>query len=240
MRRSEIYMNVCQLFRYFVVGMKNLLFLLRHELRMEFRQKHALAAILLFTLSTIYVVYQAAQRIDSGSTWNALLWIILLFASFQAIGKSFQSENSGVRLYIYQLVSPRLFILSKLLYNVIVMIVLGFFSLITFMLFMGADPLPDGAFLNYFLGVILGSMGFGALLTLISGIAAQANSGMGLTSILGLPLTIPLILIIMKFSSNVMQSIPFAENVENLIFLGVLNLGMMALTYVLFPYLWRE
>lgn len=233
-------MNVCQLFRYFVLAMNKLWFLLRHELRMEFRQKHALASILLFTLSTIFVVYQAAQRIESGSTWNALLWIILLFASFQAIGKSFQSETSGVRLYIYQLVSPKQFILSKLLYNVLLMLVLGLFSLIMFMLFMGTDPLPEGQLLNYFIGVLLGSMGFGALLTLISGIAAQASSGMGLTSILGLPLTIPLILIIMKFSTNVMRSIPFEENVENLLFLGVLNLGMMALTYVLFPYLWRE
>ena len=83
-------------------------------------------------------------------------------------------------------------------------------------------------------------MGFACLLTLIAGIAAQTDSGSGMTAVLGLPITIPLILIIMRFTTQIMKGIPFEDNVQNILYLGVLNVGLIGLTYLLFPYLWRD
>ena len=222
------------------ITMKALMYLIKHEFRMEFRQKYAIASILLFTVSTIYVVYQAMKKIDDSNVWNAILWIILLFSAFNAIGKSFSTEQRSLRMYLYTTVKPQQFVLAKLIYNSLFMVVLGLLALGVFSLFLGdggLGPLKLGA---YILGVVMGSVGFACLLTLIAGIAAQTDSGSGMTAVLGLPITIPLILIIMRFTTQIMKGIPFEDNVQNILYLGVLNVGLIGLTYLLFPYLWRD
>jgi len=220
--------------------LQRVLYLIRHEARMEFRQQHTLIGIALFALSTVYLCYQAFQKIDQGNVWSSLLWIIILFTAFSAIGKSFQQQNKGLRLYLFWNVAPGEFILAKVLYNMLLMLSLGFLSFGAFILFLGSAPFESEMWGPYMLGIVLGSIGFASLLTLISGIAAQSDSGVGLTAVLGIPIVIPLILLLNKYNSNILTNVPFSENVENLAFLGVLILGILGLSYLLFPYLWRD
>ncbi len=215
-------------------------FLVRHEARMEFRQQHTLIGIALFALSTVYLCYQAFQKIEQGKVWSSLLWIIILFTAFSAIGKSFQQQQRGLRLYLYWTVSPGEFILAKVVYNMGLMLLLGFLAFGAFVLFLGSAPFESTMWGPYLLGVGLGSIGFASLLTLVSGIAAQSESGVGLTAVLGIPIVIPLILLLNRYNENILVNVPFSENVQNLGFLGVLTLGILGLSYILFPYLWRD
>jgi len=110
-------------------------FLIRHEARMEFRQQHTLIGIALFALSTVYLCYQAFQKIEQGKVWSSLLWIIILFTAFSAIGKSFQQQQRGLRMYLYWNVAPGEFILAKVIYNMGLMLLLGFLAFGAFVLF---------------------------------------------------------------------------------------------------------
>lgn len=217
-----------------------ILFLIRHELRLEFRQQHTLAGIALFALATVYLCYQAFNRITDETTWNALMWVIVLFTAFNAIGKSFQSRKSGLRLYLYWSVKPHEYILAKIIYNMILMSVMGILTLVSFSLFLGTEPIADGIVGDYLIGLLIGCIGFASVLTLIAAIAEQSQSGVGLTAVLGLPIVIPLILLLMEYNSNLLGGIPFIDNAINLVFLAVLTLGIIALSYLLFPYLWRD
>jgi len=214
-------------------------FLIRHEARMEFRQQHTLIGIALFALSTVYLCYQAFQ-IEQGKVWSSLLWIIILFTAFSAIGKSFQQQQRGLRMYLYWNVAPGEFILAKVIYNMGLMLLLGFLAFGAFVLFLGAAPFESNMWVPYMLGITLGSIGFASLLTLVSGIAAQSESGVGLTAVLGIPIVIPLILLLNRYNENILLNVPFNDNLENLGFLGVLTLGILGLSYILFPYLWRD
>ncbi len=217
-----------------------IVYLIKHEARLEFRQKHTLAGIALFALAAVYLCYQAFQRADEPRVWNALLWLILLFTAFSAIGKSFAGQRHGLRLYLYTTVTPQEFILARLIYNMFLMWALGIFTFLMFVLFLGSDALHTGTFWMYFLGLTAGNLGFATLLTLISAIAAQSESGIGLTAVLGLPIVIPLILILNRYTSQVLEGVPFVENGMNLGFLLILTFGMFGLSYLLFPYLWRD
>lgn len=217
-----------------------ILYLIKHEARLEFRQKHTLAGIALFALAAVYLSYQAFQRADDSHVWNALLWLILLFTAFSAIGKSFSGQRHGLRLYLYTTVSPQEFIVARLVYNMFLMWALGVFTFIVFTLFLGSSTLNSDTLLMYFLGLTAGNLGFATLLTLISAIAAQSESGIGLTAVLGLPIVIPLILILNRYSTQVLDGVPFSENGMNLGFLLLLTFGMFVLSYLLFPYLWRD
>ena len=119
-------------------------FLIHKEIVQEWRSKYALNGILLYVVSTVFVCYLAFREITSPPTWNALFWIIMLFASINAVTKSFIQESRGRQLYYYTITSPQAIIISKIIYNIglmllLSMIALGFYTLV-FKNLMG-DPL---------------------------------------------------------------------------------------------------
>lgn len=217
-----------------------ILFLIRHEARLELRQQHTLVGIALFALATVYLCYQAFRKLEAPEVWNALLWVIILFTAFSAVGKSFQQQSRGIRLYLYWTVKPQEYIIAKVAYNMLLMILLAIVAFGAYVLFLGATPLKAGMGGPYILGLIFGGCGFAILLTLIAAIASQSDSGPGLTAVLGLPIAIPLILLLNEYNTNVLSGVPFSENDQNLLLLAVLNAGVFALSYLLFPYLWRD
>ena len=67
---------------------KEISFLFRKEMMLEWRQKYALGGILLYVTSTVFVVFLSFVKV-LPDVWNALFWIISLFASVNAVAKSF-------------------------------------------------------------------------------------------------------------------------------------------------------
>src|SRR3546814_7710994 len=74
--------------------------LIQKDILLEWRSKYAINGIVLYVVSTVFVCYQAFKSVDA-TTWSALFWIILLFASINAINKSFVQESRGRQLYYY-------------------------------------------------------------------------------------------------------------------------------------------
>src|SRR5690606_22085908 len=139
---------------------------------LEWRSKYALNGILLYVVSTIFVCYQAFRSLEP-LVWNALFWIILLFASINAITKSFAQENKNRQLYYYSLVSAQAIILSKIVYNMLLMLLL---SVVAYGVYAIIFKNPLGDPLYYFIAVLLGSISFASVFTMVSGISAQANN----------------------------------------------------------------
>jgi heme exporter protein B len=93
---------------------------------------------------------------------------------------------------------------------------------------------------QFLLAVVLGGIGFAAVLTLISAIAARAGNGLGLMAILGFPLVLPMLLAVMRASKLSLDGV--AWSVTSTYFLGLILLDVITITlaWVLFPYLWRD
>src|ERR1035437_8050595 len=105
-------------------------YLFKKEVKLEMRNKYALGGILLYVVSTVFVSYLSFKQIINPATWNALFWIILLFASINGVAKSFINETRGRQLYLYTLASPQAVILSKILYNSLLLTVLSILCLL--------------------------------------------------------------------------------------------------------------
>ncbi|HEY1005895.1 MAG TPA: heme exporter protein CcmB [Sphingobacteriaceae bacterium] len=210
-------------------------FLIRKEMVLEWRSKYAINGILLYVVSTIFVCYLSFRKTDPV-TWNALFWIIMLFASVNAISKSFVQENRGRQLYYYTLASAQAIILSKIIYNVLIMLLLsvvaiGFYSLVFH------NPVGDP--LLYFVAVILGSISFASVFTMISGIASKASNG-ALMAVLSFPVIIPLLVVLIKLSKNAMDGLDRSVSVNEIAVLGAINFIVITVSLLLFPYLWRD
>ncbi len=215
---------------------KQVRFLIAKEIKLELRNKYALGGILLYVISTVFVSYLCFKKIVTPSTWNALFWIILLFASINAIAKSFISETRGRLLYIYTLAGPQAVIFSKILYNSILLTVLSSLCMGVYCLFIGNIIQDIRLFL---LTLLLGSLGFSSLLTMVSAIASKTGNNFTLMAILSFPIIMPLLIVLIKLSKNAIDGL---ENwdVDYLLILVYINVIIIILSYLLFRYLWRD
>ena len=211
--------------------------LVKKELKLEWRSKYAIGGLLLYVVSTIFVAYLSFKKIVTVPTWNALFWIILLFAATNAIAKSFVQESKGKRLYLYSLSSPQAIIFSKIIYNAVLVSVLAFLTYVVFAVLLG-DLVQDH--LTFATALFLGAVGFSSTLTLISAIASQSDNNMTLMSILGFPIILPLLMTLIKLSKNAIDGLAWSVNYKYVGVLLMLNVIVIILSYLLFPYLWRE
>ncbi|MCV9388471.1 heme exporter protein CcmB [Reichenbachiella ulvae] len=214
--------------------------LLWKDIVLEWRHKYAINGILLYTFSTIFICYLSFEvlhaRLDQFS-WNALYWIIILFTSISAISKSFVQEKESRQLYYFNLVRPESIIISKIIYNAVLLVALSLLAFATFSLVLG-NPVQDP---GYFVIVILtGTIGFSTTLTLMSGIAAKADNNGMLMAILSFPVIIPVLLMIIKLSRNAIDGIARSESLSELLTLLAIDIIVGTLAYLLFPYLWRS
>lgn len=219
-------------------------YLLQKEILIEWRSKYAFNGVLLYVVSTVFVCYISFKLTPGffGSAgysivWNVLFWIIMLFAAVNAIAKSFLSESKGRMLYYYSITSAGAVILSKIIYNGLLMLILSVLTLMVYLLFF-INTIGDP--LYYFIAVLLGSISFSTVFTMVSAIASKAGNNSGLMAVLSFPVIIPVILVLIKLSKNAMDGIDRSFNYEHIILLCAINIIVIATSLLLFPYLWRD
>lgn len=213
-----------------------LFFLLKKEFVLEFRQKFALSGIVLYVISTIFVVYSAAIKVQAKE-WNVLFWIILLFASVNAVAKSFVQESGNRQLYHYQIADPAMLILAKIIYNSLLLMVLGTLAFGAFSLVAG-NPVKNA---GLFMGVLaLGSLGFSITFTFISAIAAKASNPATLMVILSFPVVLPILLTLVKLSAVALRLLQDTAWMTDVWTLVAIDAILVVLTFILFPFLWRD
>lgn len=216
--------------------MNEVIILIRKELRLEWRNKYALNGILVYIASTIFICYLSFRKINPA-TWNALFWIILLFASVNALTKSFIQESKYRHNYYYTIASPQAIIFSKIIYNTVLMLLIALVCLIFYSLVF-QNPIAD--FPLYLLSVILGGISFSSVFTFISAIASKAGQQATLMAILSFPVILPLLLLLIRLSKNAMDGLDRSVSYKDLIGICSLNIIVVVVAFILFPYLWRD
>src|ERR1035437_7645878 len=211
--------------------------LIGKEIRLELKQKYVLNGILLYLVSTIFVTYLAFDRIIDSDTWNSLFWIILLFVAVNGISKSFIQESPARHLYYYTIASPQAVLLSKVIYNLILMTLLSVLSFVFFLLLMGNEVVNIPLFL---VTLVLGSLGLASILTMVAAIASRASHNFSLMAILSFPIVLPLLGTLMKVSSSALTDSQWSGNQGYIVILLTINVAVILLAYLLFPYLWRD
>jgi heme exporter protein B len=215
---------------------KMLPILLRKEFLLEFRQRYAISGIVLYVFSMVFVVYVASIKV-APPVWNILFWLIVLFASINAVVKSFVQESGARQLYYYQLADPSMLLLAKILYNSVLLLVLSTLSYATYALVAG-NPVKDAPL--FVLVLTLGSIGFSIAFTFISAIAARANNSATLMAILSFPVVLPILLTLIRLSQialRLLQDTSYSKDIINLLAIDAI---LMTLTFVLFPFVWRD
>ena len=216
---------------------KSILALLKKDLLLELRQQHSFYGILLYVASTIFVLYLSINN-PEGDVWNGMFWIIQLFVCVNAVAKSFLQESKGRMLYFYTISGAKEFIIAKLIYNIILMLIMSLLSLGLFFILL-KNPLDNTL---QFIGIVcIGGISISLVFTLLAAIAAKAQQNAALMAIMGFPLIIPQLLLLNRLSKVAFGEI-FREGALMQLTLLIVGLDIMviALSIILFPFLWKD
>ncbi len=195
---------------------------------------------MLYLFSTAFICYltfNLRQNLVTPLVWSALFWITILFTAVNSVAKSFIGEKKGRDIYYYSIANPAAIILSKIFYNFLLCSALSASGFILFVLFLG-NPIGDHSIFG--LTILMTAMGFGSSLTLLSSIAAKANNSTILMAVLSFPIVISILLMAIKVTKNCIDGLGWGASWDELITLLAINCLVTALSYLLFPYIWRS
>lgn len=220
----------------FMSNSKLILALIKKDLLLEVRQQYSFYGVLLYIASTTFVVYLTMGQPEE-KVWNGLFWVLQLFVCINAVAKSFLQENQGRMLYYYSIASPVNFVLSKLLFNAILMLFMNILSLGIFTLLLGNPAIRIGEFI---LVSLLGGISLSLVFTFLAAIAAKAQQQAAMMAIMGFPIIIPQLLLLTKVSAAAFTSAIQNGWWQMVGLLGALDIMVIALAIILFPFLWKD
>src|SRR4030095_2180134 len=208
--------------------------LFKKDLLLEIRQQYSFYGVLLYIGATIFVLYMVIEN-SEGNVWNGLCWVIQLFICINAVAKSFLQESRGRMLYFYSIAGPRDFILAKLLFNSLLMLLMSVLSLALYSLFLGNPVERAGTFIGL---VLLGGWSLSLVFTFLAAIAAKAQQNAAIMAVLGFPIIIPQLLLLMRLSNDAFNetSVPMTT----VLLLVAVDLMVILLAVILFPFLWKD
>ena len=216
--------------------MNKIITLIKKDLLLEIRQQYTFYGILLYVGSTIFVLYLAMGS-PEDNVWNGLFWMIQLFICVNAVAKSFLQESRGRMLYFYSIAGARDFVLSKLIFNAVLMLVMSVVSLLLFQLLLG-NPIQNPL---KFIGIVcLGGCSLSLVFTFLAAIAARAQQNAALMAIMGFPLIIPQVLLLMRVSNTAFSDVIQGSITQIILLLVALDILVVILATILFPFLWKD
>lgn len=214
----------------------NIVTLIKKDLLLEVRQQYTFYGILVYVASTIFIIYMTMGK-PEGEVWNGLFWIVQLFVSVNAVAKSFLGDSKGRMLYFYSIAGAGDFILSKLIFNLVLMMAMTLLSLGIFILLLD-NPLTN--FLSFFGISILGGIGLSLVFTFLAAIAARAQQQAALMAIMGFPVIVPQLLLLSKIAKTAFEPIIQPGLWKMVGVLIGLDLLTVVLALILFPFLWKD
>ncbi|MEI9919598.1 MAG: heme exporter protein CcmB [Bacteroidota bacterium] len=217
-----------------------MLTLLQKEFTLDLRRKSIVLGIVLYLLSTTFICYLTfSLRGNSMSplAWSALYWIIVMFSGVNSVAKSFIGEKKGVDIYLYSVADPHDIILSKIIYNALLCGVMSLVCFGLFAIFFG-NPVVDMT--TFSLVLLLAPIAFSGAFTMLSGIASRSGNSNVVMAVLSFPVIISTLLLVVKITKNCIDGLDPSISTNDLLSLAAVDALLVALSYILFPFVWRS
>ncbi len=212
------------------------------DLRTELRRPDQIVALLFFA-GLVLVVFHFAfdfTVIDFASLGPGILWVAFIFSGVLALSHSFQMEREADRIegILLAPIDSSAFYLGKVVSTVIVMAgveaVLVPVSVLMFNYRFGADI---GLTI---LVLILNTIGFAAVGTLLAAMTTQTRLGEMLLSLLLLPMAVPIALAAVKTTSAILAGRPWDRYAHWVTLSAAYDVVFLAAAVLLFDYVLEE
>ena len=220
--------------------MNKVIHLFVYLIRLDIKNQSALAGVLLFGLSSIYSAYLMNPSVLDGQFLITFWLLAILFASFYTIQKEDGGQNKGGQLFLYMMVSPRMYISIKSIYTGLFLVAVNLLQWGLLLFFFGSDWIIQSNAALVIWAIVLISFALGITLSFVHGISIKTRQPGGILAILGFATLIPIL-----FSAVIlMKTLTLTPNSGEVdwgwMLISMMILLPFALSNVLYPYLWRD
>ena len=215
---------------------------LHKDLRVEFRTRYGVSAVIMFLLITVAVIlYSTPGEQLQPSILSALLWIALFFGAMTGLARSFVSEEErGTALMLRLYASGESVFIGKLIYNIGLMLALAISAVVFFQFFFSRDfHIRDWS--AFSLQLALGAIGIAAVSTILSALIGRASQKGALLPILALPVLLPLVIATTDATRITLESTSaLASAPGDILILISFDIAIILVSYVLFDVIWKD
>jgi heme exporter protein B len=210
------------------------------DLSAELRGREMLSAMLVFALLVI-LIFNFALELDARTRANVtsgVLWVTFAFAGTLGLNRSMAMEKDRGCLdgLLLAPVDRSAIYFGKALSNLVFMLVVEAIVLPVYSVLYNTNLFNPGLILV----ILLGSIGYVAVGTLLAAMAVQTRTRDILLPILLFPVVIPVLIAAVKASSGFLQGIPMADIWPWLNLLIVYDVIFIAVAFMVFDYIVEE
>jgi heme exporter protein B len=210
------------------------------DLAAEMRSRELLSAMLVFALLVI-LIFNFALELDAKTRSNVtagVLWVTFAFAGTLGLNRSMAMEKDRGCLdgLLLAPVDRSAIYFGKVIGNLIFMLIVEIIVLPVYSILYNTNLFNPGLILV----ILLGSIGYVAVGTLLSSMAVQTRTRDVLLPILLFPVVIPVLIAAVKASAGFLQAIPMDEIMPWINLLIVYDLVFTAVAFMVFDYIVEE
>lgn len=212
----------------------------RKDWKSELRTRYAISALVMFVITTISIIlFSLGSEGASLSALSGMLWVAVFFAAMSGLSRTFVTEEErGTSMTLQLLASPTAVLFGKLLFNLILVILLNAFVVLLYSIFISEFIIKTWSI--FVVTVALGSIGFAAAATIIAAIIARANTKGTLYPVLAFPILLPLLLTVINGTRLATEGAYFDEALGEFNILISYIVAVVAVSYILFDYVWKD
>ena len=223
--------------RSFLRGMSAIIW---KDLAAELRSRELISAMLVFALLVI-LIFNFALELDPktrSSVTSGVLWVTFAFAGTLGLNRSMAMEKDRGCLdgLLLTPIDRSAIYFGKAIGNLIFMILMAVIVLPIYSVLYSTNLFQPGLILV----ILLGSIGYIAVGTLLASMAVQTRTRDILLPILLFPLAVPILIAAVKASAGFLESIPWEEIVPWLNLLVVYDIIFIAIAFMVFDYIVEE
>ena len=210
------------------------------DLAAELRSREVLSAMLVFALLVI-LIFNFALELDvktRSTVTSGVLWVTFAFAGTLGLNRSMAMEKDRGCLdgLLLAPVDRSAIFFGKTIGNLIFMLIVEGIVLPIYSLLYNVNLFNPGLILV----ILLGSVGYVVVGTLLSSMAVQTRTRDILLPILLFPITIPIFIAAVKASSGFLQAVPMEEIWPFLNLLIVYDVIFTAVAFMVFDFVVQE
>ena len=210
------------------------------DIAIEWRSRQMLSAMLIFALLVI-LIFNFALELDARARINVtagVLWATFAFAGTLGLNRSMAIEKEGDALdgLLLAPIDRSAIYFGKLLGNLLFMFVVELITLPVYSVLYNVNLLNAGLLLV----IVLGTLGYAAVGTLLASMAVQARTRDLLLPVLLFPVVIPALVAAIRASSGFLSGLELEFIMPSLNLLVAYDLIMLALAFMFFDFVIEE
>jgi heme exporter protein B len=208
--------------------------------RAELRTRYAVSALLMFVVTTIAIImFSLGSEEAPRDVLSGMLWVVIFFGAMSGLARTFVvEEERGTAMTLQLLTSPGAVYFGKLLFNLVLVFGLNAVTIALYSVFVNGFVIATVSI--FLVTVVLGSAGFASAATILAAIIARASTKGTLYPVLAFPVLLPLLLAVINATRLAAEGAPFSEALGEFQLLVSYIAVVIAVSTLVFDYVWKD